>query len=260
MFNAIVRIPQGCKESSKYKERMMKKLFLMLWGCFFAIVISGCVSGETDLGFPPTIIGDVDYRIAIDVEILDETYHWPWKILWPSRSKAELLYLKIYDKKNPEISLLYPLIDEKEDSGTRKYSLITPFEYGEPTVLVFELLDDDSWSKDEEELFVEAAKTGTLIVCDAARAYKTTNYIAAEEIFWNKDGIASWAHRNAVVLVNDLNWHKNDSLGIYESKLTREGLNSLYNTVTIQNNDSKTKMRGYIKIGYSTYSDWKKGR
>lgn len=217
----------------------MKKLFLMLWGVLFAIVISGCVSAETDPhGLILVELGD-DIKTAIDAEILEEDELWLWKILWPSRSKAEL-YLKIYDKKNPEISLLYPLIDEKEDSGTRKYSLITPFEYGEPTVLVFELLDDDNLDKEEVSLLVEAARTGTLIVCDAAAAYQS-DYYAAEAIFRNKDGIASLAASGAKVLVKDLNKHRFNSLGVYEYTGANKGGTFLNNAVTILNNDNKTK-------------------
>ena len=223
----------------------MKNLFMMLWGCVFAIVISGCASG--DLNDTISIIELDVYRIAIDVEILDEyeTYHWPWKILWPSHSKAEL-YLKIYDKKKPEISLLYPLNIEKEDSGTRKHSIITPFEYGNPTVLVAELLDYGYFDEEEEKLLVEAARTG-VIVCDTAAAYQS-DYYTAEAIFRNKDKTASLATSGAKVLVKNLNLHKIDSLGIYESTVTHKDGRLLYNTVTILNNDSKTKTHGYLKI------------
>ena len=225
----------------------MKKLFLMLWGCVLAIVISGCVSGETDLNDPIILTDGVGNRIAIDVDILDEyeTYHWPWKIL-PWRGKAEL-YLKIYDKKNPEISLLYPLNVEKKDSGTRKFSLITPFEYGKPTVLVVELLDDDGLDKEDEKLLVEAAGTGALIVCDAAAAYKS-DYKAAEAIFSNKDGIAALAASGATVLTKNLNRHVFDSVGMYEYAVTYKDGIFTGNAVTIRNNDNQTKAHCNLKF------------
>lgn len=225
----------------------MKRVFSTLWGVVLAIVISGCVSEKTDPLGPITLTDGVGDKIAIDVEILEvhETYRGVWKML-PWRGKAEL-YLKIYDKKNPEISLLYPLNVEREDSGTRKFSLITPFEYGAPTVLVVELLDDDGLDKEEEKLLVEAARTGALIVCDAAAAYKS-DYKAAEAIFRNKDGIASLAAGGAEVLAQNLNQHKFDSVGIYEYTVTGKGGIFLNNAVTILNNDDKTKAHCNLKF------------
>ena len=229
---------------------MMKNFFLMLWGIVLAIVVSGCVSGKTEATndpghFIPTE-GDGN-RIAIDVEILDEyeTYHWPWKLL-PWRGKAEL-YLKEYDQKKPDISLLYPLNVETNVSGTRKISVITPMEYGKPTILVFELLDDDHLDKDEVELLVEAAKTGAMIVCDAVAAYKT-DYKAAEAIFNNKDRIVSLAESGATVLAKNLNKHKFDSLGTCEYKIVNKGGIFIKNPVTILNNDNDKKAHCNIYV------------
>ena len=223
----------------------MKTIFLMLWGFVLAIGMSGCKTGDPHGSI--TLTDGVGKKIAIDVEILDEyeTYHGIWKIL-PWRGKAEL-YLKIYDKKNPEVSLLYPLNVENNTSGTRKISLVTPMEYGKPTVLVVELLDDDSLGKEEEKLLVDAAKTGAIIVCDAVAAYKT-DYKAAEAIFRNKDRIASLAGSGAKVLVKKLNQHKFDSLGVYEYSITTKGGIFCNNAVTILNNDHKTHAHCNIKF------------
>ena len=227
----------------------MQKLFLMLWGVVFAIVISGCASGTTDPTSPGSITftDGVGNRIALEVEILDEreTYHGVWKAL-PWRGKAEL-YLKIYDMKNPEISLLYPLNVERKDSGSRKIPVITPFEYGTPTVLVVELLDDDHLDDEEVELLVEAARTGAMIVCDASQAYKISK-TEAEAIFRNKDRIASLATSGAKVLAKNLNKHRFDSLGIYEYTVANKGGIFLNNAVTILNNDNKSKAHCNIKF------------
>ena len=131
-------------------------------------------------------------------------------------------------------------------SGTRKNSLITPLEYGKPTVLVVELLDDDFLDKEEEKLLGEAAKTGAVIVCDAV-AYKA-DYQAAEAIFRNKDRIVSLAGNGAKVLAKNLNQHKFDSLGIYEYTIATKGGLFLNNAVTILNNDNKTKAHCNIKF------------
>ena len=228
----------------------MKKFLLMLWGVVFAIVISGCASGATDHtgSGPITFTDGVGNRIALEVEILDEreTYHSPLKYLWPFRGKAEL-YLKIYDKKNPEISLLYPLNVERKDSGSRKIPVITPFEYGTPTVLVVELLDDDYLDDEEVELLVEAARTGAMIVCDAAQAYKVS-YKEADAIFRNKDRIVSLATSGAKVLAKNLNQHRFDSLGFYEYTVANKGGIFLNNAVTILNNDNKSKAHCNIKF------------
>ena len=228
----------------------MKKLFLMFCGVVLTIVISGCVSEKTEDTNGPgpiTFTDGVGNRIALDVEILDEyeTYHGVWKLL-PWRGKAEL-YLKIYDKKNPEISLLYPLNVETDVSGTRKIPVITPFEYGNPTVLVVELLDDDRLSEEEEELLVEAAKTGAMIICDATQAYKT-DFKEADAIFRNKDRIVSLATSGAKVLAKNLNQHKFDSLGIYEYTVANKGGIFLNNAVTILNNDNKSKAHCNIQF------------
>ena len=227
----------------------MRKFFLMLWGVVFAIVISGCASGTTDPTGPGpiTFTDGVGNRIALEVEILDEheTYHGLWKLL-PWRGKAEL-YLKIYDKKNPEISLLYPLNVERNDSGSRKIPVITPFQYGTPTVLVVELLDDDYLDDEEVELLVEAARTGAMIVCDASQAYRTS-FKEADAIFRNKDRIVSLATSGAEVLAKNLNKHRFDSLGVYEYTVANKGGIFLNNAVTILNNDNKTKAHCNIKF------------
>ena len=225
----------------------MKKFFLILGGLVFAISMSGCVSGKTDPNGQITLTDGVGKKIAIDVEILDEyeTYHGIWKIL-PWRGKAEL-YLKIYDKKNPEISLLFPLNVENNASGTRKISVVTPMEYGKPTVLVVELLDDDSLNKDEEKLLIDAAKTGAVIVCDAVAAYKT-DYKAAEAIFKDKDRIENLTGSGAEILAQNLNQHKFDSLGIYEYTIATKGGIFLNNAVTILNNDNKTRAHCNLKF------------
>lgn len=219
---------------AQYKECMMKKLFMMLWGGVFAIVISGCASGITEP--EPIIFREIDDRIALEVEILDkrETYHAVWKAF--RRGKA-VMYLKIYDKKNPEISMLYPLNVERKDSGSGKNSVITPFEYGTPTVLVVELLDDNCLDDEEVELLVEAARAGAMIVCDASQAYKISK-IEADAIFRNKGRIVSLATSGAKVLAKDLNQHKFDTLDIYEYTFDK-GRIFLSKAFTILNNDNK---------------------
>lgn len=227
-----VQSQQG--DRAQYKECMMKKLFMMLCGVVFAIVISGCASGATEPD-PFILIEEGGDRIALEVEILNkrENNHAVWKPLW--RDKA-VLYLKIYDKKNPEISLLYPLNVERKDSGNRKLSVITPFEYGTPTVLVVELLVD-YLDDEEEELLVEAARTGAMIVCDASQAYKISK-TEADAIFRNKDRIASLATSGAKVLAKNLNQHRSDTLDIYEYTFNKGGI-FLSKAFTILNNDNK---------------------
>ena len=208
---------------------------MMLCGIVFAIVISRCASGATEP--EPIIFREIGDRIALEVEILDEyeTYHGVWKLL-PWRGKAEL-YLKIYDKMNPEISLLYPLNVERKDSGSRKISVITPFEYGTTTVLVVELLDDDYLDDEEVELLVEAARTGAMIVCDASQAYKISKK-EADAIFRNKDRTVSLATSEAKVLAKKLNQHRFDTLDIYEYTFNKGGI-FLKEDFTSLNNDNK---------------------
>ena len=221
---------------------ILKHISALAVGLAVVFVLTGCTwieelfKGKPDTDGLKTTAGPKE-DIAVCVKILDDSEFWPW-------TKAEL-YLKVHDKNNPENFLFRPLNVGGLASGSRTHQFRTPFIYDpdHPTVLCFELLDDDSMSAEQEKLLVDATKKGCQIICTAAGIYAVTqgNEAAGKVLIASGEPVGDLAAMGVSALALNLKEIKFDSMGSKEYTLFHKSDVLKSNPITIVDDDNTAR-------------------
>ena len=205
---------------------ILKRISTFAVGLAAVFVLPGCYWLKSDV---KTDTAGPKEDIAVCVKILDDSEFW-----WGA--KAEL-YLKIHDKNNPENFLFRPLNVGGLASGSKIHQFRTPFVYDpeHPTVLCFELLDDDSMSAKQENLLVDATKKGCQIICTAAGIYAVAkgNHAAGKALIASGEPVGDLAAMGVKALALNLKEIKFDSMGSKEYTLFHKSDVLRSNPITI---------------------------
>lgn len=110
--------------------------------------------------FHTPLTGHSSARPAIQVEVLDESESW-----W---TRAEL-YLTVQSSRFPKETQIILPINVGDFAGCRTRFIQLPFEVQEGDVLLFNLLDEDELTSEEEQMLLGACRTaGYGVVCAGA--------------------------------------------------------------------------------------------
>lgn len=112
--------------------------------------------------FHTPLTGRSNARPAIQVEVLDESESW-----W---TRVEL-YLTVQSSRFPKETQIILPINVGDFVGCRTRFVQLPFEVQEGDVLLFNLLDEDELTPEEEQVLLRACRTAGYAVACAGALY-----------------------------------------------------------------------------------------
>jgi hypothetical protein len=182
------------------------------FACLILIISLLFNSGCSDSRYPDVPTSGGNGRIAVRGDIIDDS-----KAEWYRLGRAKL-YLKVSSSANPDYYWLYPVNVQMPTSGQRAFSRLTPFLYEENSYgrLMIELLEDRSWSQDEEDLVVEASKLGGSLICDGISIYSISEGIPLNIKGETRERISKILGLTSKVIISNMNEHKFQSYGHYD--------------------------------------------
>ncbi len=176
--------------------------------------------------------------LAVKINIHDDQRH-SWRF-WDNKAH---LFLKITSSSTPDISWLCPLNIDMPTAGNRTVEATTPFLYQEnkTAILAFELLDDTSFTRQEEDLLVEASRTGAGILTDGVNYYATAKRKPVLIDSETRQNIESVFGDTAKVIVAHRNKLPFDSFGSCDFNVYSTGPIQISNPVTVCDENNRRR-------------------
>lgn len=146
-------------------------------------------------------------RPAIQVDVLDASEG----VLFTAE-----LYLAVQSSRFPADTWVILPVNRGDFAGCRSRFIQLPFEVQERDVLVFNLLDDDELTADEERMMLDACRTCGYCVAASGAVYSPSIAALIEPVLSEASEILGQ------VIVNDVQLHKFDNFGVAEFIVPKE--------------------------------------